>query len=68
MRGWRDDRRGFRVCQTDGQRDRWGPDVTVLALRLTSRGGINHQLRQPLVPRANDVVQIEAAIIGIIKN
>ena len=34
----------------------------------SSRVPVIYQLRQPLVPRANDVVQIEAAIIGIIKN
>ena len=35
------------------------PDVTVLALRLTERSRINHQLREPLVPWPHDVVQIE---------
>jgi len=42
------------------------PDVAVLAFRLAGRGGIDHQLRQPLVVWSHDVVQIEVAIIDII--
>jgi len=44
------------------------PDVAVLALRLASCGGINHQLRQPLVSRSHDVVQIEAAIVPMVQH
>ena len=42
------------------------PDVAVLAARLASRGGVNHQLRQPFVVWTHHVVQIEVAIVGVV--
>ena len=43
------------------------PDIAVLAARLAGCCRVNHQLRQPFVAWPHDVVQIEAAIVGIIK-
>ena len=42
------------------------PDVAMLASRLAGCCRVNHQLRQPLVVRPRNIVQIEEPIIGVI--
>ena len=42
------------------------PNIAMFAARLTSRGRVNHQLRQSLVAWPHDVVQIEKPVVGVI--
>jgi hypothetical protein len=44
------------------------PDVAVLAFRLAGCRRVNHQLRQPLVVRPSNIVQIEEPIIGVVRD